>query len=57
MAAKLENTQNTFLWIGMKEKKRLTLVGSDKVCLPKDMGRLGTRKISKFNKALMTKNA
>ncbi|GLJ43861.1 hypothetical protein SUGI_0914210 [Cryptomeria japonica] len=57
MAAKLENIQKTFLWMGMEEKKRLTLVGWDKVCLPKAMGGLGTRKISRFNKALMTKIA
>lgn len=57
MAAKLENIQKTFLWTGMEEKKRLALVGWDKVCLPKAMGGLGTHKISRFNKALMTKIA
>ncbi|GLJ43812.1 hypothetical protein SUGI_0912170 [Cryptomeria japonica] len=55
MAAKLENIQKTFLWTGMEEKKRLTLVGWDRVCLLKAMGGLGTRKVSRFNKALMIK--
>ncbi|GLJ27291.1 hypothetical protein SUGI_0535690 [Cryptomeria japonica] len=55
MTTKLENIQKIFLWTGMEEKKRLTLVGWDRVCLPKAMGGLGTHKISKFNKALMTK--
>ncbi|GLJ36191.1 hypothetical protein SUGI_0726340 [Cryptomeria japonica] len=53
MDAKMENIQK----MGMEEKKRLALVDWDKVCLPKAMGGLGTRKISRFNKALVTKIA
>ncbi|GLJ36675.1 hypothetical protein SUGI_0737890 [Cryptomeria japonica] len=41
----------------MEEKKRLSLVGWKKVYLPKAMGGLGTRKISRFNKDLMNKIA
>lgn len=57
MVDKLENIQITFLWNGIEEKKRLTLVRWDKVCYLKLKGDLGIYKITHFNRALMTKMA
>lgn len=57
MADKLEKIHRTFLWVGSEEKKRMSLVNWDTVCLPKRMGNLGLRKIGLMNKALTTKVA
>lgn len=55
MGDKLEKIQRTFLWTGMEEKNRLSLVNWDIVFLPKTMGGLGIRKINALNKALISK--
>lgn len=55
MAEKLEKIQRSFLWTGMEEKSRISLVNWEVVCKPKYMGGLGIRKISDLNKALLTK--
>lgn len=56
MVEKLEKIQWTLLWMGMEEKRRVTLVGWD-VCVPQFYGRLWIRRISHFNKSLLTKTA
>lgn len=55
MGEKLEKIQRTFLWMGMENKRHLSLVNWDTVCLPKSMGGLGIRKINALNKALIAK--
>lgn len=55
MREKLERIQITFLWMGMEEKKQLSLVNWDTVCLPKSIRGLSIRKINALNKALIAK--
>ncbi|XP_057839248.2 uncharacterized protein LOC131049223 [Cryptomeria japonica] len=54
MVEKLEKIQRSFLWTGMEEKARISLVNWELVYKPKYMGGLGIR-ISDLNKALLTK--
>lgn len=57
MVDNLEKIKRTFLWARSKEKKMMSLVNWDTVCLPKRIGSLGLRKIGLMNKALTTKVA
>lgn len=52
---KLEQIQRTFLWTRVEEKKRMSLVKWEKVCLPKTHGGLNIRNIQNMNKALLSK--
>ena len=48
---KIERLQRDFLW----GESKTHLVGWDKVCAPLENGRLGVRKLTTFNKALLGK--
>ncbi|KAG9444362.1 hypothetical protein H6P81_015702 [Aristolochia fimbriata] len=55
VAKELERLFRRFLWRGSSEDFKYHLVNWKKVCLPKDMGGLGIRKVSAVNKAFMLK--
>lgn len=51
----IKKIQKAFLWSGVEEKKRTSLIVWDKVCKLKKLGRLGLRNIKNLNKALLAK--
>ena len=55
MVDKIERMQSNFLWLGIEEKNKLSLVNLEEVCKPKDKGGLGVRIICDLNKALLMK--
>ena len=55
VATKLERIQRNFLWGSSVECFKYPLVGWKKVCLPREMGGLGIRKLVPFNQALLGK--
>jgi hypothetical protein len=48
----MERIQRDFLWSGTEDQKRYPLVAWDKVCLPKNLGGLGIRKLKHLNISL-----
>ena len=55
VAKRLEQIQRNFLWGGMGEENKPSLVRWDTVCSPIDKGGLGIRKLVPFNRALLGK--
>ena len=51
----IEKIQCNFLWMGMQEKKKLSLFSWGKVFMPKSQGGLYLRRIGHLNKALVMK--
>lgn len=51
----IEKIQKSFLWSGVEERKRISLIDWDKVCRPKKLGGLGLRNIKTINKSLLAK--
>lgn len=51
----IDKIQKSLLWLGVEEKKRIFLITWEKVCRPKNMGRLALRNIKTINKALLAK--
>lgn len=52
---KIEMIQRRFLWLGVEERKTMTLIKWETVCTMKREGGLGIRRIKMFNKALVEK--
>ena len=55
MAEKIERIQQNFLWSGIEEKNKLSLVNWEELCKPKNKGVLGVRRLQDLNKALLRK--
>ena len=55
MVTRLERIQRNFLWGSSVECFKYPLVAWEKVCLPREMGGLGIRKLVPFNQALLGK--
>ena len=55
MATRLDRIQRNFLWGSSVEYFKYPLVAWEKVCLPREMGGLGIRKLVPFNQALLGK--
>ena len=55
VATRLERIQRNFLWGSSIECFKYPLVAWEKVCLPREMGGLGIRKLVPFNQALLGK--
>ena len=55
VASRLERVQSNFLWGSSVECFKYPLVAWEKVCLPRELGGLGIRKLGPFNKALLGK--
>ena len=55
MADRIERIQRIFLWSGMGEKNKLSLVNREVVYKPKEKGGLGVRRLKDLNKALVAK--
>lgn len=51
----IEKIQKSFLWLGVEERKRISLIARDKFCRPKKLGGLGLRNIKTIDKALLAK--
>ncbi|RVW65252.1 putative ribonuclease H protein [Vitis vinifera] len=55
VARRLEKLQRDFLWGGRSTERKAHLVSWEKVCVSKEKGGLGLRKIVQLNKALLGK--
>ncbi|RVW28164.1 Calcium-transporting ATPase 10, plasma membrane-type [Vitis vinifera] len=55
VARRLEKLQRDFLWGGGSTERKAHLVSWEKVCVSKEKGGLGLRKIAQLNKALLGK--
>ena len=55
MATRLDRIQRNFLWGSSVEYFKYPLVAWEKVCLPREMGGLGIRKLVPFNQARLGK--
>ena len=55
MADSYEKIQRNFLWSGLEEKNKLSLVSWEEVCKPKAKRGLGVRRLGYLNKTLLTK--
>lgn len=55
VAKEMEKIMGRFLWGTTEGKKKYHLLSWDLVCLPKEMGGLGLKRIGEFNVALLTK--
>ena len=55
VATRLERIQRNFLWGSLVECFKYPLVAWEKVCLPRELGGLGIRKLAPFNQALLGK--
>ena len=55
VAIRLERIQRNFLWGSSVECFKYPLVAWEKVCLPRELGGLGIRKLVPFNQALLGK--
>ncbi|KAK3231085.1 hypothetical protein Dsin_002966 [Dipteronia sinensis] len=51
----LEKINRDFLWGNTSDTKKIHLVNWDTVCLPKQLGGLGTKKMNMMNQALLAK--
>ena len=54
-AQAIEKIQKLFLWTGMEIKKRLPLIGWEKVCMPLNKGGLGLIRVTTMNEFLLAK--
>ena len=55
VTTRLERIQRNFLWGSSVECFKYPLVAWEKVCLPRELGGLGIRKLASFNQALLGK--
>ena len=46
--------QRDFLWESMDGGRKIAMVSWEKICIPREKGRLGVKDISIFNKAFLT---
>lgn len=51
----IEKIQRAFLWGGVEESNRISLVSWLKVCMPKNNGVLGGKNNERFNLGLLSK--
>ncbi|KAL9437050.1 hypothetical protein AB3S75_022984 [Citrus x aurantiifolia] len=52
---KIDKTCRRFIWDGNSKSHKMSMVGWDKVCMPKIHGGLGFKKINEINQALLMK--
>ena len=55
MVEKIERVQRNFLWSGIEERNKMSLVNWEEVCKPKCKGLLGARRMKDLNKSPLTK--
>ncbi|CAK8577625.1 unnamed protein product [Lathyrus sativus] len=51
----IDKIRSRFLWGGSEEKSKIHWIKRDKVCMSKEDGGLGVKRIEEFNLALLTK--
>ena len=51
----IDKIQRKFLWSGIEDKKRMSLIAWDKICKPKLEGGFDIRSARSMNKALLAK--
>lgn len=56
MVNKIETTSRKFVWGNDGEERRINLVSWEKLCKPKEYGRLGLRRLKEMNEALLNEN-
>ena len=52
---KLDKSCRRFIWDGNSKSHKMSMVGWEKFCMPKNQGGLGFKKINEMNKALLMK--
>ena len=51
---KIVRLQRDFLWVNVTGGRKIAMVSWEKICIPREKGRLGVKDISIFNKAFLT---